>query len=207
MVPDAPYPAVANAIRRCVSRFMRETRIFTDEAMIHTQQSVSDYVLPTDECRVVYAIELVTRGPLNCQSGCGEVVPAIEDCGTHGQRFGQKWCQYGYWADNLGGKNVVINLSPVPKKDWTLLVKYSWGIGLGDCTLPDQIGTIYLDTIIAGALYYLLSMPSEEWYDKKTADDSELRFNYGVQIARNSKYKRVNGVLPMSGRRFLGVKI
>ena len=203
LIQDAPYSAVSNSIRRSVQRFMRESMAFTDTVYIKTQDGVKDYHLPIGECRVathIISVKLTSNPCINITEAVWSALPEVTD---PTDPYGHNPL-YGYWVEALGETNTVVNLQQTPKKDSTVAVTYSWMLGNDACDLPEQFSTIYLDYIIDGALYYLLSMGGYDWSDPKKADEYEVRFNFGLNKARSDKKRRMSGVLPMIGRPFLG---
>ena len=203
LIQDAPYSAVSNSIRRSVQRFMRESMAFTDTVYIKTQDGVKDYHLPIGECRVathIISVKLTSNQCIDITEAVWSTLPEVTDpTDPYGHNS-----LYGYWVEALGETNTVVNLQQTPKKDSTVAVTYSWILGNDACDLPEQFSTIYLDYIIDGALYYLLSMGGYDWSDPKKADEHEVRFNFGLNKARSDKKRRMSGVLPMIGRPFLG---
>lgn len=184
LVPDAPTPLVEVALRRSISRFMMGTRLFVEEVTFKLDQGVADYIIPKEDCRVIIQIEEVRKTKKQCQNliSCSwEVIPPSVNCDG-----------YGYFIDSLGTDNVNITINPTPKHIGVLGIKYSWSIGNGDCDIPDQLGTLHLETIIQGALYYLYSMANTEWYNRTVADEQHIMFDHNMRLAKTRRL--TNGV-------------
>lgn len=179
LVPDAPTPVIEVALRRSISRFMMSTRLFLEETTFKMEPGVADYIIPKEDCKTIIQIEEVRKTKKKCQNliSCAwEEIPPAMNCEG-----------FGYYVDSLGAENTNVTITPTPNHVGVIGVKYSWSIGTGDCEIPDQLGTLYLETIIQGTLYYLYSMVGTEWYNKGVADEQHIMYDHNLRLAKTRR--------------------
>lgn len=195
--PDAPAVTLQHVARQSVNRFLRATRLATDEFYFDGQEKVSDYLLDIPHCRQLVQVERMWFGPKNCSKGVIDHtwMPLTP-------RANRSFS--GWWMDEHSQDKPVVFVAPAPSCDQNFAIEYSWTIGRDDCDVPAFVYEEWMDAIVAGAMTELLMIPNQEWTDKGAAVYYQEVYANHIQSAKNRKWTgRSRAPVPMMGRRFL----
>lgn len=181
-VPDAPSAVMQHVLRHAITRFMRESQIFTDFMCLESQCGVPEYPLELPECRRLVGVEAVEVGK-DADVSLSEIRP----------NAGKGW---EWYMDSM--YPVVVLLYP-PKKDGEKIhVMYSWTIARDDCEVPDELYEIWAEAIKCAALADLFAMPSQEWSNLGLSRLYENYYSVELGLAKSRRwhnYSRGSGTV------------
>lgn len=179
--PNCPDPTAESAYRRAARSFCIQSRWLrraldpfdceADVPFIELVTGTGDPLLEIIGVRVVTA-RLVTNAL--------QAWPVNPTDGT-------EWASYTSQGPPKGYQYVpeaAINLYPTPDQAYTLVVTAQVQPRSDAVELPDDLETRWHETLIAGALSYVLALRGQPWADPGEARAQAVKFQAGVNNAR-----------------------
>ncbi len=176
MSADPSDPVTEYAIRRAAITFCRESWVWketSDPIDIESGMNTYDLEMPTgtDVARVISA---VVNGD--------ELVPSSVDdfaFSSAGSGFPRYWAQ-------VDTEQIIMSPSPDSSIHAGLVVTLALQPSATAQSIPKWIASQHHDTLIDGAVAFLLNMQGQTWTDYALGSAKELKFKSGISDARSS---------------------
>lgn len=107
---------------------------------------------------------------------------------------------------NLAADRATVSLFPTPKGEFVaqVVMRVAYVPANNATSLPDFLGTQYLDAICAGAKSRLMAMPAQTWSQPALVPFYRDQFDRGIDQAKaESLHERVQGTVTAQPRRFI----
>ena len=173
-VPGAPDVAALLAIRRAILEFCKRAPVWQSFKVADLIAHTSSYTVSPETNGVVHSIQAVK---LN-----GMPLRPLQLVGLAAQGLGTgEATPTGYYVSAPG----VVTLCPTPDVGGVgALAFFCTNIPTATCTaIPDFMFNNYCQTVIDGALAYLLSTPNKAWFQADLAAWYQSVFNSGIATA------------------------
>lgn len=165
-VDMVPSEVIGHALRLSAIEFASRTKAVKRTMFLDLQECVQHYALAHTDCYSIMAIESVCMGatPLRATS--------VECCMGGG-------CWYAYERP----ASLYIGLSPGCDQPRALEIRAVVIPGQDSCFLDEWVYQQHAEAIASGAVYRLLAMQDEEWFNPAMASLAAREFNAGVRRA------------------------
>lgn len=165
-VIGVPAGVVGHAIRLSAIEFAQRTKAIKRTMYLSTQCGVRHYPLQVDDCNAIIAIEDV--------SYCGSCLRLSSvSCCMSG----------GFWYAFERPDDFYIGIEPDRDGQRDLEIRAVVMPGQDSCFLDKWVYDLHAETIAQGALYRILKMQAEEWFNPAMSSLAAREFNAGVTRA------------------------
>ncbi|MFV0512497.1 MAG: hypothetical protein ACK5MY_02505 [Jhaorihella sp.] len=161
-----PASVIGHAVRLSAIEFAQRTKVIRRTMYVDLQQCVQYYPLLHDDCYQIMLIDQVCKGFTTLKP------TTIECCMAGG-------CWYAYERPNA----LYIGLIPDCDLKRGLELRVVTTPGQDSCFIDEWVYQQHAETIAQGALYRILKMADEEWFQPSMASVAAREFNNGVTRA------------------------
>jgi hypothetical protein len=183
-----PAEIVYHNIRLAGIHFSEQTGILTQKHVVSLQADVDEYPIDVHGCARFLALRKV------CYRGQIRYCPAYEPrcCEVSGNKF---WVEDGF-----------LRIVPTPSYDEEDALEYEIAVALTHDAvgIPEEFYQDWVETIVAGAIARILSIPGQAFTDYGGSRMYEAKYMQGVRSARyRREASRIRGPMHMVARRFV----
>lgn len=181
-VDMVPAEVIGHALRLSAIEFAQRTKAVRRTLYLDAQACVQHYSLLHTDCYNIFAIEQVWYDGVPLQ------VNTVDRC-THG----------GYWYAFERPASLYVGVTPAQDCPRAFEIRAVISPGQDSCFIDEWVYQLHAETIASGAVYRLLSMQSEDWFNPAIASLAAREFNAGVARAA-ALDKGHNSMAPQTAR-------